>query len=103
MTSLDDFHINSKSKVEIVLPKLDTMKIITWNFHVDYSQGNHKYNMILRYYILSELQIDICLSDNTIRGNICVYAGCTAPIKYVTNINFNASSAWTQDESFWKE
>ena len=37
-----DFHTNSKSKAQIILPKLDVTEIITWNFHVDESQGNHK-------------------------------------------------------------
>ena len=42
-----DFHKKSKIEVELVLTELDGTKIITWNFHVGYSQGDHKYNMIL--------------------------------------------------------
>ena len=45
-----------------------TAKIVTWNFHVDDSQGYHRYNMILVCEIFSELNIDLCFYNNTIRG-----------------------------------
>ena len=47
ITQGGDFQTTYKSKVEIVLPELDATNIITWDFHVDDSQGNHKYGMIL--------------------------------------------------------
>ena len=40
-----DFNTNSTSKVEIVLPGIDEMKSMTWNFHVDDLQGTHRYDM----------------------------------------------------------
>ena len=64
-----NFNTNYTSKVEIVLPKLDIIKSVTWNFHVDVSQGKRRYNMILGHDILSKLKIYLCLSDNTIRAN----------------------------------
>ena len=55
-THAADFHTNLKIKVDIVPPKLYTTNIITWIFNVDDSQGNHNYNMILGYDILSKLK-----------------------------------------------
>ena len=42
ITQGGDLHTNSKSKVELVLPKLDAMKSITWDFQLDDFQVNHK-------------------------------------------------------------
>ena len=64
-----DLHTNSKSKVENLLHELDVTKSIIWNFHVDDSPRNHKCDMILGRGIFSKLKTDLCLSDNTIRGN----------------------------------
>ena len=41
------FNKNYTSKVEMVLPELDLMKKLSWDFHVDDLQGNHGYDMIL--------------------------------------------------------
>ena len=73
------------------------------NFHVDYLQGNHRYDMILGRDIFSELPIDLCFSNNIIRGNGVPYTGCLSPMKDVTNINFNALSVGLHDEKFWNE
>ena len=48
-----DFNTNYISKVKFVLPELDAMKSVTWNFHVDDLQGNHRYDMVLGGDILS--------------------------------------------------
>ena len=77
--------------------------MITLNFHVDGSQGNHNYDMILGREILSKPKIYLCFSDNIIRVNVGASAGCTDLIKDVTNINFNASSAWLCEKSFRNE
>ena len=53
-----------------------------WNFHVYDLQVNHSQVMILGRYILSEINIDLCFSDNNIRVNGGVYKGCTTPMKY---------------------
>ena len=54
-------------------------------------QGNHRYDMILGREIMSKLRIYLCFSNNKIRGNGGTYKGYTAPMKVVSNINFNAS------------
>ena len=36
-----------KTNVELVLPGLDTMKSVTWSFHVDDSQRNSRHDMIM--------------------------------------------------------
>ena len=40
-------------------------KSVTWNLHLDDSQVTHRYYMILGYYLLSELNIDLCVYNNT--------------------------------------
>ena len=52
-TKRGDFNINCAIKVTHLLPKLDSMKIVTWNFHVDGLHGNNSYYIILGRYILS--------------------------------------------------
>ena len=42
--------------------------------------------MILGHAIFSELQIELCLSDNTIRLKEGIHKGCMAPIKDVSKI-----------------
>ena len=59
--------------------------------------GNHKYNLILGNDIFSELQIDLCFSDKTIRVNGGAYEGCTSPMKDFTTM---MSSAHSHDYTF---
>ena len=98
ITQGDDSHKSYKSKVKIVVPKFYAEKSITWNLNVNDSQGNNNYNIILRHNILYELKIDLCFSNNTIRGNGGPYERCVSPMKDVTNINFNASSVWLHEK-----
>ena len=56
---------------------------------MDDSQGNHRYDMIIWFDILSELKIDFSLSENKIRVNGVMYEGCTSPEKEISKINFN--------------
>ena len=55
------------TKVEIFLPELDVTKSVMWYFHLDDLQGHHMYDMILGLDIFSGLNMDLCLSYNTIR------------------------------------
>ena len=48
---------------------------------MDDSQENNKCDMILGGEIFSELKIDLCFSNNTIRGNRGTYKGCTSTNK----------------------
>ena len=42
--------------------------------------------MIIGRDLLLELKLDLCLSNYTIRGTRSPYKGCTAPIKYLSNL-----------------
>ena len=53
---------------------------------MDDSQVTRRYDTIIGCDILSELNIDSCFSDNTIRGNGVTYEGYTAPIKHVSKL-----------------
>ena len=70
---------------------------------MDDSQVTRRYDTIIGCDILSELNIDSCFSDNTIRGNGVTYEGYTAPIKHVSKINFNSSSNWIKGRIFHEE
>ena len=98
-----DFNNKFTIKVEIVLAELYLLKILMCNFHVDDLQGRHRYDMIIGCDILSELNIDLCFSYNTIRLNGGTHKGCTAPMKDVSKINVNVSSDCIKDESFQKK
>ena len=50
---------------------------MTLNFHVEDSQKNAWYSMIMGRNFLSGLQRYLCLSDYTIRVNVGAYKGCT--------------------------
>ena len=52
-TQVGDFNTSYKSKVEILIPDLDSTKSVTWNFHVGESQGTHRCDMIIGRDILS--------------------------------------------------
>ena len=79
------------------------MKSITCNLHVDDSQGNHKYDMILEHNTLSKLNIYLCFSNHAVRVNGNTHKGCTATIKYMTNINANISSVRFHKKTFRNE
>ena len=60
-------------------------KNATWNFHVHDSQDNSRYDMIIGRDLLSELQMDICFSDFTIRVNGGAYEECTSSTRDTNN------------------
>ena len=59
--------------------------------------------MILGHNIFSELKIGIFFSDDTMWVNGGDYQGCRAPMKDVSEINFNLSSYWLKGEIFHNE
>ena len=67
------------------------------NFHVDDLQGNCRYDMILGCNIFYELKIDLCLSNNNVKGNGFAYEGYNAPMKDALKTNFNFSSDWIKE------
>ena len=58
------------TNVKIIPSELDMMKIMKWDFHVDDSQSNHMYNMILGRDILSKIKVDWIFYKYTVRENI---------------------------------
>ena len=52
-----------------------------WNFHVDDSQENARYDIILGRDVVPEIWIYLYISNYTIRGNGCEYKGCATPMK----------------------
>ena len=87
--------------MELVLTELDMMKSVTWSFHVDDSQKNSRYDMIIGQDLLLELKLDLCLSDYTIKGNGGVYEVFKAPMKYPSNLcddsSFINEYVWESD------
>ena len=43
--------------------------------------------MIIDQDLLLELELDLCFSDCTIKGDGGAYEGCTAPIKYSSDLS----------------
>ena len=59
---------NLKVEVSFTLPELSTMNAVTWKCHVnDSSKG--RYYMILGRYLLTELVLNLRLSDKTIESD----------------------------------
>ena len=54
--------------------------------------------MIIGWYLLLELNIDLCLSNDMIKDNGGAYKGYTAPMKYSSNLRDNSSFRY---EELW--
>ena len=78
-----DCNTDFTSKIQILLTELDVRKMITWNYHVDESQGKHKYDMILGRDIFSELKIVLYFYNNTIWVDGGAYEVFTSMMKSV--------------------
>ena len=59
--------------------------------------------MLLDWYILYKLKVDLCFPKYTIRGNIVSYEGCTDPIKYVNKIDVKITTEKLYDKRFHNE
>ena len=73
---------------------------MAWNFHEDDSQENVSYNMILSWDVVSELKVDLCLSDYTIKVNGGAYKGCMKPMKDVNKVHIKTPIEHFDDGSF---
>ena len=73
ITQGGDFNTNLTIKVDIVLPELDAGKGVMRNFYMYDLQGLQIYDLILGHEFFYKLHIDLCLSDNKIRGDEFVY------------------------------
>ena len=58
---------------------------------MDDSQKNSWYDMIICRDLLLELKLDLCFSNFRIKGNGGDYEGCTAHMKYPSNLRDDAS------------
>ena len=59
---------NLKVKVYFALPALIATHFVTWEFHVDDSSKGW-YDIILRRYLLTELELNLELSDHIIKAD----------------------------------
>ena len=76
------------------------MKIVTWNFHIDDSQENARYGIIIGWGLLSEIQIYLCISYFTIIGNEGAYEGCIASVRDINNGYERITTGHLDDASF---
>ena len=70
---------HSKVRVDFSLPELSEKKIVTWNCHVDDSTKGI-YDMILGRDLLTELGLNVKLSNHVIEGDGRPFKGSTAPM-----------------------
>ena len=79
-----------KTNVELVLRELDAIKSVTWNIHMDDSQRNARYDIIVGRDLLSGLQLDLCFYYYTIGGNGGTYEGCAVSMNYPSDLSNDA-------------
>ena len=87
-------------KVQVVLPDLDAMESLIWNFHVYDLKGTNRYGFILGYNTYSKINKDLCLSDNNIKGKGCNHKVYTAPMKEMLKNSLNLSFNWLKQKYF---
>ena len=69
---------NLKVKIDITLPTLSTMNVVTWKCHMGDS-SNGRYNMILGRDLLTELGLNLKISNHSIKYHDRPSIGATAP------------------------
>ena len=70
---------NLKVIINLTLPELSAIEIVTWNFHAN-DFAKVRYDMILGRYVLTALVINLKLSDRIIEADDGPLKGLTAPI-----------------------
>ena len=85
---------SKKVNVDFCLLGFSLMKILTWKCHVD-EYTNVRYDMILGGELLTALVLDLKFSYKVILGVEGPYKGCSAPMVYVSNYDFNIITAKT--------
>ena len=78
-TQAGKFTTNLKVKIDFTLYELSVTKILAWNCHVDDS-AKSIYDMILGRYIITELILNLRLSDHVIEADDGPFKGYTAPM-----------------------
>ena len=100
-TTAGSININIKVNILFILPEITRIKIVTWNFHVDVS-AKVRYYMILGRYPLTDLLLDIKLSDHIIEAYEKHFKGSKAPIVEMVAYEFKGlnSGKITYEEMF---
>ena len=70
---------NLKVKVDFTSPAISTTNVVTWRYHVDDS-ARGKYNMILRWDLLTEFGLNIKFSEHVIEADDGPFKGYTTPM-----------------------
>ena len=70
---------NLKVRIDFILPKISAKTIVTWNCHVNES-AKVRYDMILGVDILTDLILNIILSDHIIEAENGTFKGSKEPM-----------------------
>ena len=70
---------NLKVKVDFTLPELVMTNVLTWKIHVDNS-AKGRYYMILGQYILTQLGLNLNISEHVIKADGRPFKGSTTPM-----------------------
>ena len=81
-TQAGNITTNHKVKVDLTLPALSTINVVTWECHVDDS-ANGRYDMILEKYLLTELVLNLKFSDYVIKAYDGTFKVSTTPMVYL--------------------
>jgi len=83
------FTTNAKAKLQCSLPELDGDKTITYNVHIDASEAEQRYDLIMGRDLLAELRLLLDFGGHVMKAETGPYAGCSAPMKSIDDvINF---------------
>ena len=86
-TQAGNITTNLEIKIYFTLPKLSATNNVTWNFHVDYS-AKGGYDMILGRYLLTELWLNLYLSDHIVEADDRLLKRSLAPMAYLGMYGF---------------
>ena len=100
-TQAGNITTNMEVKIDFTIPGLSATKIVTWDCHVDGS-AKVRYDMILGRDLLTELVLNLTLSENVIYADDGSSKGLTAPMVdlgmyELKNLNIGKT---TPEESF---
>ena len=102
-TQAGNINTNLKVKIYFTLPELSATKIVTWNCQV-YDSTKRRYYMILCRDILTQLGLNIKLSEHVIKKGDGTLTGSLAPIVDLSMYEFRKLNEGkiTPKESFMK-
>ena len=77
-TQAGNINTNFKVKVDFTLPAISATNVVTWKCHVDDSTRGG-YNMILGRYLLTELGLNLKVSEQAIKADDAILKGLQHP------------------------